>query len=42
MKPHVICHMLSSVDGRTPGSRWRPKGVDTAGSVWLRYRLNCA
>ncbi len=31
MKPHVICHMLSSVDGRILGSRWRPKGVDTAG-----------
>ena len=31
MKPHVICHMLSSVDGRILGSRWRPKGTDTAG-----------
>lgn len=26
MKPHVICHMVSSVDGRILGSRWRPKG----------------
>jgi riboflavin biosynthesis pyrimidine reductase len=26
MKPHVICHMTSSVDGRTLGSRWRPDG----------------
>ena len=25
MKPHVICLMVSSVDGRTLNSRWRPK-----------------
>jgi riboflavin biosynthesis pyrimidine reductase len=31
MKPRVICHIVSSVDGRTLSSRWRPKGVDTAG-----------
>jgi riboflavin biosynthesis pyrimidine reductase len=24
VKPHVICHMVSSVDGRILGSRWRP------------------
>ena len=24
MKPYVICHMNSSVDGRVLGSRWRP------------------
>ena len=30
MKPHVICHMLCSVDGRILGSRWRPEGLDTA------------
>jgi riboflavin biosynthesis pyrimidine reductase len=24
MKPHVICHMVASVDGRTLISRWRP------------------
>ena len=24
MKPHVICHMVSSIDGRTLISRWRP------------------
>jgi hypothetical protein len=29
MKPYVICHMVSSVDGRILGSRWRPKGVGT-------------
>ena len=27
MKPHVICLMASSVDGRTLHSRWRPKGA---------------
>ena len=25
MKPHVICHMASSLDGRTWPSRWRPQ-----------------
>ena len=24
MKPHVICHMLSSVDGRILPDRWSP------------------
>ncbi|OAF07720.1 2-hydroxy-3-oxopropionate reductase [Bradyrhizobium centrolobii] len=32
MKPHVICLMASSVDGRTHHSRWRPKG---AGADWF-------
>ena len=31
MKPHVICHMVSSVDGRILGSRWRPSGDRDAG-----------
>lgn len=31
MKPHVICHMVSSLDGRTWSSRWRPQGVHSAG-----------
>lgn len=26
MKPYVLCHMVTSVDGRIWGSRWRPKG----------------
>jgi len=26
MKPHVVCLMASSVDGRTLHSRWRPDG----------------
>lgn len=30
MKPYVICHMVSSLDGRTLGSRWRPQGIDSA------------
>jgi riboflavin biosynthesis pyrimidine reductase len=25
MKPYVICHMVSSIDGRILHSRWRPK-----------------
>lgn len=25
MKPHAICHMVASVDGRTFISRWRPE-----------------
>ena len=25
MKPHVTCHMVTSIDGRIWGSRWRPK-----------------
>ena len=31
MKPHVICHMISSIDGRILSSRWRPKGNQAAG-----------
>ena len=26
MKPYVLCHMVSSIDGRIWSSRWRPKG----------------
>jgi riboflavin biosynthesis pyrimidine reductase len=49
MKPHVICHMASSVDGRTLPSRWRPKGAageifervhdELAGDAWLVGRV---
>jgi len=49
MKPHVICLMAASVDGRTLSSRWRPKGAagnlfeqvhDTlAGDAWLIGRV---
>ena len=34
MKPHVICLMACSVDGRTLTSRWRPKGA--AGDLFER------
>lgn len=26
MKPHITCHMVSSIDGRILMSRWRPSG----------------
>ena len=49
MKPYVICHMVSSVDGRILSSRWRPKGVGTGlferlhellgGDAWLVGRV---
>jgi riboflavin biosynthesis pyrimidine reductase len=49
MKPHVICLMVSSVDGRTLNSRWRPKGSggdlfervhdELAGDAWLVGRV---
>jgi hypothetical protein len=25
MKPYVICHLVASLDGRTPISRWQPE-----------------
>lgn len=28
MKPYVICHMASSIDGRIVTPRWRPEGHD--------------
>jgi len=33
MKPHVICHMMVSLDGRIHPSRW------TARVVHLRYAV---
>lgn len=50
MKPHVICHMSASIDGRTRLSRWRPKGGavgglfeklhdELAGDAWLVGRV---
>lgn len=30
MKPYLICHMVSSVDGRTLPSRFRPRGLDAS------------
>lgn len=28
MRPHTICHMVTSIDGRTLGSRWAPGSID--------------
>lgn len=50
MKPHVICHMVASLDGRTWSSRWRPKDTPAskmfeplhdqlAGDAWLIGRV---
>jgi riboflavin biosynthesis pyrimidine reductase len=49
MKPHVTCLMVSSVDGRTLNSRWRPKRTggelferihdELAGDAWLIGRV---
>jgi riboflavin biosynthesis pyrimidine reductase len=49
MKPHVICLMASSVDGRTLHSRWRPQGStgdlfervhdELGGDAWLIGRV---
>ncbi len=49
MKPHIICHMGSSIDGRILPSRWRPHGLETdlferlhqelGGQAWLVGRV---
>ena len=50
MKPHVICHMVASIDGRILHSRWRPRGIEAAnlferlheqlnGDAWLIGRV---
>jgi riboflavin biosynthesis pyrimidine reductase len=49
MKPHVICHMATSVDGRILTSRWRPQGnagdlfeqlhEELGGDAWLIGRV---
>lgn len=49
MKPHVICHMAASVDGRILPSRWRPGGMPNdlyerlhqqlGGQAWLVGRV---
>ena len=41
MKPHVICHMSASVDGRTLPSRWRPEGA-SAGGLYERLHQELA
>ena len=53
MKPYVICHMVSSVDGRILHSRWRPQTCDggalferlherLGGDAWLIGRVTGA
>lgn len=53
MKPHVICHMASSLDGRILPDRWRPQGFDVGpayermhdafeGDAWLIGRVTGA
>jgi riboflavin biosynthesis pyrimidine reductase len=39
MKPHVICHMVASVDGRTLISRWRPAESHKVGSFDRLHEL---
>jgi len=50
MKPHIICHMASSLDGRILPSRWRPQYKELAnpyeslheklgGQAWLVGRV---
>jgi riboflavin biosynthesis pyrimidine reductase len=50
VKPHVICHMSASIDGRTLPERWRPVDYPTAdvyerlhaelkGDAWLIGRV---
>jgi riboflavin biosynthesis pyrimidine reductase len=50
MKPHVICHMTASIDGKTLLSRWKPEGHIAAalferlhdelgGDAWLVGRV---
>ncbi len=38
MKPHVICHMVCSVDGRILNSRWRPESTGT-GDLFERLHV---
>ena len=49
MKPHIVCHMMASVDGRILVERWRPPMRDTSlyeqvhdaigGDAWLVGRV---
>jgi len=43
MKPHVICHMASSVDGRITSGRWRPERAAALTSLYeqLHDKLGC-
>lgn len=39
MKPYVICHMLTSVDGRIPPGQWHPPFRDNGIYKWLHGDL---
>ena len=41
MKPRVICHMVTSIDGRTRRSRWRPEGSDAGLFEVLHEKIGC-
>jgi hypothetical protein len=41
MKPYVICHMLSSVDGRILPDRWHPPVDDRRVYERLHNELGC-
>jgi len=41
MKPRVICHMVTSIDGRTRRSRWRPEGSDGNLFEVLHDKIGC-
>lgn len=41
MKPRVICHMVTSIDGRTRRSRWRPEGSDAGLFERLHDKIGC-
>lgn len=42
MRPHIICHMMSSVDGRIIGDRWTPAfdGTDFDTTVQCYYDIS--
>lgn len=41
MKPHVICHMTASIDGRILSSRWRPQNFGGGLFERLHDELGC-
>jgi hypothetical protein len=41
MKPYVICHMMSSVDGRILPNRWHPSVAERGVYERLHNDLGC-
>lgn len=41
MKPYVICHMMSSVDGRILPGRWHPQVEERGVYERLHNELGC-